>query len=245
MNELSGEIVIFETSDGLATVDVRIDGETIWLTQKQLADLFQTSRPNITMHIKNIFDEGELAEESVCKDFLLTADDGKGYNTKHYSLDMTISLGYRVNSRLATQFRIWATERLKEYMIKGFMMDDERLKNLGGGSYWKELLSRIRDIRSSEKVMYRQVLDLYATAIDYNPKAPESLRFFKIVQNKLHFAAHGHTAAEVIYDRVDAEKAIDHQAKVWSLSRGLSSEKISSCLHREKCIAQGGLEEAR
>ena len=201
-----GEIVIYETDNGLGRVDVRLDGETTWLTQKQLSSLFQTSRPNITMHLQNIFEEGELAENSVCKDFLLTAEDGKKYSTKHYNLDAAISLGYRINSKVATQFRIWATERLKEYIVKGFTMDDERLKNLGGGTYWRELLDRIRDIRSSEKVFYRQVLDLYATSIDYDPKAEESILFFKIVQNKLHYAAHGHTAAEVIFSRADAEK---------------------------------------
>jgi hypothetical protein len=206
LQEPTSEIIIYETGDGLARVDVRLDGETTWLTQKQLAALFRTSRPNITMHLQNIFEEGELTEDSVCKDFLLTADDGKKYTTKHYNLDAAISLGYRINSKIATQFRIWATERLKEYIVKGFTMDDERLKNLGGGTYWKELLGRIRDIRSSEKVFYRQVLDLYATAIDYDPNAEESIRFFKIVQNKLHYAAHGHTAAEVIFSRADAEK---------------------------------------
>ena len=201
-----GEIVIYETGSGLGRVDVRLDGETTWLTQRQLATLFQTSQPNISMHLKNIFDEGELVEDSVHKDFLLTAKDGKKYKTKHYNLDAAISLGYRINSKVATQFRIWATERLKEYIVKGYAMDDERLKNLGGGAYWKELINRIRDIRSSEKVFYRQVLDLYATAIDYDPKAEESILFFKIVQNKLHYAAHGHTAAEVIFSRADAEK---------------------------------------
>jgi hypothetical protein len=201
-----GEIVIYETDGGLGRVDVRLDGETAWLTQKQLASLFQTSQPNISMHLQNIFEEVELAENSVYKEFLLTAEDGKRYSTKHYNLDAAISLGYRINSKVATQFRIWATERLKEYIIKGFTMDDERLKSLGGGTYWRELLDRIRDIRSSEKVFYRQVLDLYATSIDYDPKAEESILFFKIVQNKLHFAAHGHTAAEVIFSRADAEK---------------------------------------
>ena len=168
--------------------------------------IYQTSKSNISEHIKHIFEEGELEENSVVRKLRTTATDGKKYNTTHYNLDMIISLGYRVKSKIATNFRRWATERLKEYMIKGFTMDDERLKNLGGGNYWKELLDRIRDIRSSEKVMYRQVLDLYATSVDYDPKSSESIAFFKMVQNKLHYAAHGHTAAEVIYERADASQ---------------------------------------
>ena len=168
--------------------------------------MYQTSKSNISEHIKHIFEEGELDEISVVRKFRTTASDGKPYNVMHYNLDMIISLGYRIKSLVATQFRRWATERLKEYMIKGFTMDDERLKKLGGGNYWNELLERIRDIRSSEKVMYRQVLDLYATSIDYNPKSSESIAFFKMVQNKLHFAAHGHTAAEVIYERANADE---------------------------------------
>lgn len=163
--------------------------------------MYQTSKSNISEHIKHIFEEGELDEVSVVRKFRTAGADGKNYNIIHYNLDMIISLGYRVRSLIATQFRRWATERLKEYMIKGFALDDERLKNLGGGNYWKELLDRIRDIRSSEKVMYRQVLDLYATSVDYDPKSSESVAFFKMVQNKLHYAAHGHTAAEVIYER--------------------------------------------
>lgn len=205
-NENQGEIVIYQADDGDTKIDVRFVDETVWLTQAQLCDLYQTSKSNISEHIKNIFDEGELDEKSVVRKFRTTAADGKNYNVLYYNLDMIISLGYRVKSITATKFRRWATERLKEYMIKGFTMDDERLKNLGGGNYWKELLDRIRDIRSSEKVMYRQVLDLYATSVDYDPKSSESIAFFKMVQNKLHYAAHGHTAAEVIYERVDADK---------------------------------------
>jgi hypothetical protein len=201
-----GEIIIYEGADGAPNIDVRIEGETAWLTQSQLAELFSTSRPNITMHIKNIFDEGELIEASVCKDFLHTALDGKKYNTKYYNLDAIISVGYRINSLKGTQFRIWATQRLKEYIVKGFVMDDERLKNNGGGVYWKELLSRIRDIRSSEKMLYRQVLDLYATSTDYDPKSLDSIKFFKIVQNKLHYAVHKQTASEIIYNRADSNK---------------------------------------
>ena len=201
-----GDIVIYQSEDGDTKIDVRFVDETVWLTQAQLVELYQTSKSNISEHIKHIFEEEELEEDSVVRKFRTTAADGKSYNVTHYNLDMIISLGYRVKSKIATKFRRWATERLKEYMIKGFTMDDERLKRLGGGNYWKELLDRIRDIRSSEKVMYRQVLDLYATSVDYDPKSAESIAFFKMVQNKLHYAAHGHTAAEVIYERADAEK---------------------------------------
>jgi hypothetical protein len=206
MESNNSEFILFKTEDEKISVDVRLENETVWLTQDQIAMLFGVERPGITQHIKNIFLEGELQENSVSKKFLRTASDGKKYNTKHYNLDMIISLGYRVNSKVATQFRIWATKRLNEYIRKGFTMDDERLKNLGGGGYWKELLQRIRDIRSSEKVFYRQVLDIYATSIDYDPKTDVSIDFFKKVQNKIHFAVHGQTAAEVIFTRVDAEK---------------------------------------
>lgn len=202
----NSEIIIYEGSNGQPSIQVRIQGETVWLNQAQLAELFGTSRPNITMHIKNIFEVGELIEDSVCKDFLHTASDGKNYTTKYYNLDLIISLGYRVKSDVATKFRQWATIRLKEYIVKGFVMDDERLKEIGGGSYWKELLARIRDIRASEKVFYRQILDIYATSIDYDAKAKASLDFFKKVQNKIHFAVHSQTAAEVIFNRADAEK---------------------------------------
>ncbi|GHU70346.1 toxin Fic [Bacteroidia bacterium] len=198
------EFVIYQATDGLPKIEVRLENETIWLTNLQLTELFQTTKSNVSEHIKHIFEEGELSENSVVRNFRTTATDGKNYDTKHNNLDMIISLGYRVNSRVATNFRIWATQRLKEYIVKGFTMDDERLKGNGGGQYWYELLDRIRDIRSSEKVLYRQVLDLYATSIDYNPKAAESIRFFKIVQNKLHYAAHGHTAAEIIAERANA-----------------------------------------
>ena len=188
---------------------MRFVDETVWLTQQQMAELFHSSRTNIVEHIQHIYDEGELDEISTCRNFRQVRTEGNRQVVRelpYYNLDMIISLGYRVKSIVATNFRRWATERLKEYMIKGFTMDDERLKNLGGGNYWKELLDRIRDIRSSEKVMYRQVLDLYATSVDYNPKSSESIAFFKMVQNKLHYAAHGHTAAEVIYERADADK---------------------------------------
>lgn len=201
-----GEFIIYQTEDGSTNIEVKIQDETVWLTQQQMADLFQSSKSNVSEHIKHIFQEGELDEGSVVRKFRTTAKDGKSYNMNYYNLDMIISLGYRIKSVIATNFRRWATERLKEYMIKGFTMDDERLKGNGGGNYWKELLNRIRDIRSSEKVLYRQVLDLYATSVDYDPRSDESVQFFKIVQNKLHFAAHGHTAAEVIYERANAEK---------------------------------------
>ena len=205
-----GEIVIYQAEDGLTKVACRFVDETVWLTQQQMAELFHTSRSNIVEHIGHIYEEGELDEVSTCRKFRQVRMEGNRQVTRElpfYNLDMIISLGYRVKSLIATQFRRWATERLKEYMIKGFTMDDERLKNLGGGNYWRELLERIRDIRSSEKVMYRQVLDLYATSVDYNPRSAESVAFFKMVQNKLHYAAHGHTAAEVIYERADADKA--------------------------------------
>lgn len=206
MVENKGDIVIYKTQDGLTKINVKFEDETVWLTQAQLVELYQTSKSNISEHIKHIFEEHELDENSVVRNFRTTAADGKTYNTKFYNLDMIISLGYRVKSIVATQFRRWATELIKEYLKKGYALDDNRLKELGGGDYWKELLERIRDIRSSEKVMYRQVLDLYATSADYNPKSAESIAFFKMVQNKLHFATHGNTAAEVIYNRADAEK---------------------------------------
>lgn len=204
--ENQGDIVIYQTEDGETKIDVRFVNETVWLSLDQLSVLFERNKSTISRHLKNIFEEGELERDSVVAKIATTAADGKTYRVDYYNLDAIISLGYRVQSRIATQFRRWATERLKEYMIKGFTMDDERLKNLGGGNYWKELLDRIRDIRSSEKVMYRQVLDLYATSVDYDPKSSESVAFFKMVQNKLHYAAHGHTAAEVIYERADADK---------------------------------------
>lgn len=209
LNENQGDIVIYQTEDGNTKIDVRFVDETVWLTQQQMTELFQSSRTNIVEHIQHIYEEGELDKASTCRNFRQVRTEGNRQVTReipYYNLDMIISLGYRVKSMIATNFRRWATERLKEYMVKGFTMDDERLKNLGGGNYWKELLDRIRDIRSSEKVMYRQVLDLYATSVDYDPKSSESVAFFKMVQNKLHFAAHGHTAAEVIYERADADK---------------------------------------
>jgi len=209
MDNNKGNIVIYQSEDGHTRIEVRMEDETVWLTQKMMAELFQTSVPNINMHIKNLYEEGELDANSTIKDFLIVQTEGSreiSRTHKFYNLDVIISVGYRIKSLRGTQFRIWATERLKEYMIKGFTIDDERLKQLGGGNYWKELLDRIRDIRSSEKVMYRQVLDLYATSVDYDPKSDISIQFFKIVQNKLHYAAHGHTTAEVIYERANADK---------------------------------------
>ena len=202
-------IIIYQSEDGETKIDVKLENETVWLSQQQLAELYKTTKQNISLHIKNIFDERELDESSTVKEFLTVQREGSRNverNVKYYNLDMIISLGYRIKSKIATNFRKWATERLKEYMIKGFTMDDERLKGNAGGNYWKELLARIKDIRSSEKVLYRQVLDLYATAVDYNPKDEKSIEFFKIVQNKLHFATHGHTASEIIYERADSGK---------------------------------------
>ena len=202
----AGEVIIYQSNDGSVRIDVRLEGETVWLTQAQLCALYQSSRSNVNEHIKNIFEEGELLEEAVVRKFRITAADGKCYNVLHYNLDLIISLGYRIKSAVATNFRQWATGRLKEFMVKGFTLDDERLKTLGGGNYWRELLDRIRDIRSSEKVMYRQVLDLYALSVDYNPKSAESIAFFKMVENKLHYAVNRQTAAGIIYQRADSEK---------------------------------------
>ena len=205
MNENSN-IIIYQSENGKTHVEVKLEENTVWLTQQQMCDLYQTSKSNVSEHIKHIFEDGELNENSVVRKFRTTASDGKSYNVAYYNLDMILSLGYRIRSIIATRFRQWATQRLTEYIIKGFTMDDDRLKQIGGGGYWKELLDRIRDIRSSEKVLYRQVLDLYATAVDYDPHSDTSVEFFKIVQNKLHYAAHGQTAAEVIYHRADADQ---------------------------------------
>ena len=207
MKEITqGELLLYQDENGSTQIEVRLENENVWLTQAQLVTLYQSSKANVSEHIKHIFEEGELEETAVVRNFRTTATDGKNYNTAFYNLDLIISLGYRIKSHIATKFRIWATQRLKEYIIKGFVIDDNRLKQNAGGNYWYELLNRIRDIRSSEKVLYRQVLDLYATSVDYDPRTPESIRFFKIVQNKLHYAAHGHTAAEVIYERADSDK---------------------------------------
>ena len=204
MNDQSrGEIIMYRTEDGLTEIQTTLVDDTVWLSKAQMAELFQRDRSVISKHIKNIFEEGELSREGNVQNLHIPNSDKL---VEFFSLDVIISVGYRVKSLRGTQFRIWANGILKEYLKKGFALDDERLKNLGGGSYWKELLDRIRDIRSSEKVLYRQVLDLYATSVDYDPRSTESVKFFKIVQNKLHYAAHGHTAAEVVYQRADAEK---------------------------------------
>ena len=200
------EIIIYQTQDGLTKIDVSFENDTVWLSLEQMTELFQRDRTVIGRHIKNIFNEGELQKDSVCAKFAHTADDGKTYQVEYYNLDMIISVGYRVKSQRGVQFRIWASGIIKEYMKKGFAMDDQRLKELGDGNYFHELLERIRDIRASEKVFYRQVLEIYATSIDYDPRAEISIEFFKKVQNKIHYAVSGETAAEVIYHRADAEK---------------------------------------
>lgn len=208
----SGEIIIYEGNNGVPHIEVRFENETVWLSQEQLAELFDKGRSTIAEHIINIFKEGELDEKVVCREFRRTTEHGaiKGkkqeVSVKHYNLDVIISVGYRVNSIQGTRFRQWATARLREYIVKGFVIDDEKLKGNGGGNYWKELLDRIRDIRSSEKALYRQVLDLYATSVDYDSKSETSIEFFKVVQNKLHYATNLHTAAETIHLRADAEK---------------------------------------
>lgn len=204
--EQATNILIYQTEDGVTKIETRLENETVWLTQAQMAELFQKAKSTISEHIKNIFEEGELVEDSVVRNFRTTATDGKKYDTKFYNLDVIISVGYRVKSLQGTKFRQWATQRLREYIVKGFTMNDELLKQAGGGNYFDELLARIRDIRSSEKVFWRKVLDIYATSIDYDPKAESSQLFFKTVQNKMHFAAHGQTAAEVIFHRISVDK---------------------------------------
>ena len=198
------EFLLYQTEDGQSRIEVRMSGETVWLNLTQLTDLFGRDKSVISRHIKNLFDEGELLPQAVVANYATTAGDGKTYQVDHYNLDVIISVGYRVKSQRGTQFRIWATQRLREYLIKGFTMDDERLKAAGGGNYFDELLARIRDIRSSEKVFWRKALEIYATSIDYDPRAEASQQFFATVQNKMHWAAHGHTAAEVIAARANA-----------------------------------------
>jgi hypothetical protein len=230
------ELILYTTEDGLTKLSVQLEDETVWLTQKQLVELYQAAKSTISEHIKNIYADEELTPEATVRKIRTVQTEGNREVSReldYYNLDMIIALGYRINSKIATRFRQWATQRLKEYIVKGFTMDDDRLKGLGGGNYWKELLDRIRDIRSSEKVMYRQVLDLYATAVDYDPKSEASLTFFKIVQNKLHFAAHGHTASEVIYMRVDSDKPF----------AGLTNFKGEEPTQAEAMIAKNFLEE--
>jgi hypothetical protein len=204
-----GEILLYQEDSGKIKLDVRLQDETVWLTQAHLAKLFQVKPQNITMHLKNIYTEGELFEETTCKEFLQVQREGSRQvqrSRKFYNLDAIISVGYRIQSAVATRFRIWATQRLKEFLIKGFTIDDDRLKEAGNSRYFEELLTRIRDIRSSEKVFWRKVLEIYATSVDYDPRAESSQLFFKQVQNQMHWAAHGHTAAELIYQRADADQ---------------------------------------
>ena len=236
MEGQKGEIILYQREDGAVQIDVRVEDETVWLTQQQIAELFDTTKQNVNLHIQNIFNEGELLPEATVKKSLTVQKEGAREVRRqlaYYNLDVIISVGYRIKSIIATHFRQWATQRLREYIIKGFVLDDDRLKNLGGANYWKELLERIRDIRSSKKVMYRQVLDLYATASDYNPKSPESIEFFKIVQNKLHYTAYGHTASETIYFRVDSNKPF----------AGLTNFKGDEPTQAEAIIAKNYLEE--
>jgi len=226
------EILLYQSEDGNIKINVRLEANTVWLTQADMAELFQTTKQNISLHIKNIFHEGELEENSVVKEYLTTAADGKNYRTNHYNLDVIISVGYRVKSLRGTQFRIWATERLREYLVKGFTMNDDLLKQ--GGGYFEELLERIRDIRSSEKMFYRKVLEIYATSIDYDPRAETTQQFFQTVQNKLHWAAHGHTAAEIIFQRASAQKPF----------MGLTSFKGKKPTKQEISVAKNYLNEA-
>ncbi|MFT5527970.1 MAG: hypothetical protein ACI9HK_005956 [Pirellulaceae bacterium] len=201
-----GQFLLYQTEDGQTRIECRFEGETIWLSQAHMADLYQTSKQNVSLHLKNLYEEGELVENRVVKECLTTGADGKKYRVNHYNLDAILSVGYRVRSHRGTQFRIWATERLREYLVKGFAMDDARLKQAGGGQYFEELLARIRDIRSSERVFWRKVLDIYAMSIDYDPAIEASTMFFKTVQNKMHWASHGHTAAEIVHKRTDASQ---------------------------------------
>jgi len=230
------ELILYTTEDGVTKLNVQLEDETVWLTQKQLVELYQAAKSTISEHIKNIYADEELTPEATVRKIRTVQMEGNREVSReldYYNLDMIIALGYRINSKIATRFRQWATQRLKEYIVKGFTMDDERLKGLGGGNYWKELLDRIRDIRSSEKVMYRQILDLYATAVDYDPNSEASQTFFKIVQNKLHYAAHGHTASEVIYMRVDSDKPF----------AGLTNFKGEAPTQAEAMVAKNFLEE--
>ena len=206
MDTDKGQIILYQTQDGESKIEVTLANETVWLSADQMAELFQRNKSTISRHIKNVFEEGELQQNSVVAFFATTASDGKKYEVTFYNLDMIISIGYRVKSYRGVQFRIWATQVLKEYLIKGFALNDELLKNAGGGNYFDELLSRIRDIRSSEKIFYRKVLEIYALSIDYDPRTEVTKQFFATVQNKMHYSVHGHTAAEVIYNRADAEK---------------------------------------
>ena len=234
ITDIQSNIVIYTTEDGLTKIATTFDDDTVWLSIDQMAELFQRDKSVIGKHVRNIFKEGELIKEAVWAKFAYTASDGKTYQVDYYNLDVIISVGYRVKSKRGTQFRIWATNILKEYMRKGFVLDDERLKKLGGGDYFKELLERIRDIRASEKVFYRQVLEIYATSIDYDPKAQISVQFFQKVQNKIHYAIHGQTAAEVVYTRADPEKEF----------MGLTTFAGSQPTLKEAVVAKNYLNEA-
>ncbi len=225
------EFLLYTSEDGKIKLQVRMENNTVWLTQRDMVELFQTSKSNVSEHIKHIFEEGELQEDTVVRIFRTTAKDGKNYEVKHYNLDVIISVGYRVKSLRGTQFRIWATERLREYIIKGFAMNDELFKE--GGGYFEELLERIRDIRSSEKIFYRKVLEIYATSIDYDPKSEITQKFFQTVQNKLHWAAHGHTAAEIIYQRANSQLPF----------MGMTNFKGNKPTKREASIAKNYLTE--
>lgn len=231
---MSTEILIYQTEDGQTKIQTRLENETVWLTQSQMTELFGKAKSTISEHIKNIFAEGELDESSVVRNSRTTASDGKQYDTNFYNLDVIISVGYRVKSLQGTKFRQWATARLREYIVKGFTMNDDLLKDAGGGNYFDELLERIRDIRSSEKVFWRKVLDIYATSIDYDGKAEESVLFFKTIQNKMHWAAHGHTAAEIIYSRVNANRP----------NLGLTAFKGSKPTKKETEVAKNYLDKA-
>jgi len=230
-----GQFLVYRAEDGRTKIDVRLEGETAWLTQAHMAELFQTTVPNISMHLRNIFEEGELQRDSVVKEFLTTAADGKNYTTKFYNLDAIISVGYRVKSAVATRFRIWATQKLREYIVKGFVLDDERLKNPDQPfDYFEELLRRIQDIRTSERRFYQKITDIYATSVDYDPTRPESIAFFQTVQNKMHWAITGQTAAEIIHARADADKP----------HMGLTSWRGAKVRKEDVVIAKNYLNEA-
>ena len=236
MMENKSQILIYQTPSGSTKVEVRLDDESVWLTQNQLAQLFQTTKQNISLHIGNIFEEGELLQEATVKNYLTVGREGNRdvkRNVQYFNIDVIISAGYRIKSNIATHFRIWATQRLREYIIKGFILNDDLLKNGGKGNYFEELLARIRDIRSSEKVFWRKVLDIYATSIDYNPNEDVSTNFFKTIQNKMHWAAHGNTAAEIIFNRVDAAKP----------NMGLTNFKGTDPTQQETEIAKNYLDE--
>ena len=226
-------LILYQTEDGRTRLEVRLQNQTVWLTQAQMADLFQTTKQNVSLHLKNIFAESELHEDSVVKEFLTTASDGKNYRTKFYNLDVIIALGYRVKSHRGTQFRVWATQRLREYIVKGFAIDDERLKQAGGGGYFEELLQRIREIRLSERNFYRKICDIYQTSVDYDPRAEMTERFFQNVQNKMHWAAHGHTAAEIIHQRANAARP----------NAGLTSWKGAKARKADASVAKNYLTE--